>query len=86
MHSGQVLNSLTRSLNYQHFDPTLSEHLLAYKNFTAAGRQHPTMRFFLEEPYLDIPTMMRSKIISHHIDTRTDLNVTGSPVALCELG
>lgn len=44
------------------FDPKVPAHVEAFVWLTQKGRQHPTMRFHLEQPYLDVITMMYDKI------------------------
>jgi hypothetical protein len=45
------------------FDVDNNEHLVAYAMLNYHGRQHPTLRFFLEEPYTNVLHMMQSKIV-----------------------
>jgi hypothetical protein len=60
------------------FDPTNQEHVLAFAALTQKNRQHPTLRFILELPYMDIRTMMHAKVgeefakrmgVLDHVDT-----------------
>ncbi len=55
-------NYFKNVLNIQTFNANNPDHLKAYVYMRDFGRQHPTLRFFLEEPHVSIPTMMDSKI------------------------
>ena len=44
------------------FDPTNLDHITAFAALTQKNRQHPTLRFVLELPYMDIRTMMHAKV------------------------
>lgn len=44
------------------FDVNSPEHALAYAMLMFGDRQHPTLRFVLELPYGDVPSMMQAKI------------------------
>lgn len=48
--------------NQVKFDPTNREHQVAFTSLTVFGRQHPTLRFRLESPYVDIRNMMFAKV------------------------
>jgi hypothetical protein len=65
----QVLNILMKEQQnkYQHFDPKNTNHLKAYKSLRFDGRQLPDYRFFVEEPYLDVFSMMQAKICDTYI-------------------
>lgn len=60
----QVLNTLQKEIagKYQHFDPANVKHLEAYRMLRYEGRQHADLRFFVEDPYLDVVSMMQAKI------------------------
>lgn len=45
------------------FDPTNREHLLDYAEFLKYNNWRHGCPFLLEEPYQDIPTMLRRKAI-----------------------
>jgi len=56
---------------YVDFDPTNPEHMVAFQmqclgNYEDTGvihiRQHKTLRFNLEQPFLDVPSMMNHKV------------------------
>lgn len=44
------------------FDPSNRDHVVAFTSLTMFGRQHPTLRFKLESPYVDIRVMMLAKV------------------------
>ena len=44
------------------FDPTIKEHQHAFVALTQFNRQHPTLRFVLEQPYVDVRSMMHGKV------------------------
>lgn len=54
------------------FDPTNPEHMGAYlmltNNFSRG--QHPTLRFHLEYPYLNVVAMMQDKIARAYVKTQ----------------
>ena len=45
------------------FDPTNKEHLQAFESVYLHGRQHPTLRFTLDEGYTSVVTMAQDKIL-----------------------
>jgi len=57
-----VLYRAVSHLQFADFDPKVPEHVEAFVWLTQKSRQHPTMRFRLEQPYLDVITMMYDKI------------------------
>lgn len=66
----QILNTLNKEIlnKYQKFDPDNKEHVIAYKMLRYDGRQHPKYRFHLEEPFLDVLTMMMYRLAEKHMD------------------
>lgn len=56
------LTAATSHLTFVDFDPKNPEHIAAYIALTEHGRQHPTLRFRLAKPYLDVRSMMHRKI------------------------
>ena len=52
---------------YQDFNPGNKEHLKAYYMLRYDGRQHPTLRFKLQEPHKDAVNMMMTKIAERAI-------------------
>ena len=60
-----------RSVGFQHvfFDPTNPEHLKAYNDLQTVGRQHQTLRFHVEAPYLDVRSMMLGKIADKYMES-----------------
>lgn len=62
-----------------YFDPTNVEHIRAFQmqcigevrtDGTPYYRQHPTLRFVLERPFLDVKTMMMYKIGQEYVRTQ----------------
>lgn len=51
------------------FDATNPEHIQAYLMMTdkTSARQHPTLRFILEDPFFDMITMMHAKIAHAYV-------------------
>lgn len=49
------------------FDATNSEHKVAYWMIKEKRRQHPTLRFILEEPFKNVPEMMTAKMAAANI-------------------
>ena len=47
------------------FDPNNREHLLDYAEFLKYNNWRSGCKFLLEEPYEDIPTMVRRKLVEH---------------------
>lgn len=67
--SGQVLNTFTKAFSYQMFDAHNPAHIAAYQCLKHYGRQHPTLRFYLEEPYVSVPHMMEARIAEAYLKT-----------------
>lgn len=67
--SGQVFMKNTKSSLYDRvkFDPTNSEHRLAYARFVETGKW--TLRFFQEEPHLSVPHTIMHKLAMHAISS-----------------
>lgn len=65
----QVLNVLMKEQQnkYQHFNPKNKDHLRAYKSLRFDGKQLPEYRFFIEDPYVDVVSMMQAKICDTYI-------------------
>lgn len=61
-HKSQVLPKVFVGLQRAEFDPTNSDHLEAFEMLVHGGKQHPTLRFILEVPYLDVRSMMYDKV------------------------
>lgn len=59
----QVLNTFEKNITYIPFDVDNEEHLIAYVMLNYHGRQHPTLRFQLEEPFTNVVHMMQTKIV-----------------------
>lgn len=67
-----TLNRITRS--YVDFDPTDPEHLEAFKMLVLGEngpasviRQHPTLRFNLEQPYDNVRSLMTYRVAEEHL-------------------
>jgi len=57
-----TLNTFAKQFVYEKFDAHNEEHLQAYLCLSLHGRQHPTLRFYLEEPYQSVPSLMNARI------------------------
>jgi hypothetical protein len=57
-----ILNTFAKQFNYEQFDARNPEHLKAYMCLAYHARQHPTLRFYLEEPYQSVPSLMSARI------------------------
>lgn len=62
-----LTNYFKARLDKQVFNAKNMHHLAAYVCLRDLGRQHPTMRFVLEEPHISIPVMMEAKIADEYI-------------------
>lgn len=67
-HLAQSLLCANAQLSKETFDPTNPDHIEAYRMLVYEGRQHPTLRFTLEHPYLDVRAMMTDKIVRMYLD------------------
>jgi len=65
----QVLNTLKRQIDglYVKFDPKNKKHLDALYSLRYKGRQLSDIRFFCEEPYHDVITMMLCKVTEQYL-------------------
>jgi len=54
------------------FDPSNREHLLDYAEFLKYNNWRNGCKFLLEEPYQDIPTMVRRKVVMHFMKSYID--------------
>lgn len=70
----QVLSILQKEISskYVIFDPNDPRHLEAYYSLRFKGRQDPNLRFFLEEPFLDVVSMMQHKIATAFLKSKLD--------------
>lgn len=55
---------------YVKFDVENSDHLEAARLLCFEHKQHPYLRFEIEDPYQSVPSMMLHKIGLHQIETR----------------
>lgn len=65
--AGQILNVFSKSFTYEQFDALNPDHIAAYVCLKQYGRQHPNLRFYLEDPFLSIPHLMESRISDAHV-------------------
>lgn len=63
-----VTSRATAHLQYVAFDAKNPEHIAAFKSLTKNGRQHPTLRFKLEAPFLDVRSLMIDKVLNAYMD------------------
>jgi hypothetical protein len=52
------------------FDVNNDEHMQAFEMLITQGKQHPTLRFRLEHPYVNVRAMMTEKVCRAHLATR----------------
>lgn len=67
MTSTQILNTFSKTFKYEKFDAHNPEHVAAYVCLKNYGRQHPTLRFYLEDPFSSVPHLMESRISDAYI-------------------
>jgi hypothetical protein len=60
-HKSATLARVSNTLQREYFDIDNLEHLKAF-DMLMNGRQHPTLRFHLELPYVNVLQMMYDKI------------------------
>lgn len=65
------------------FDPTNNEHKIAFWMLLEKGKQHPTLRFILEDTYRSVPEMMEAKMTEKPI-TQWDFVKVSSKVTICQ--
>lgn len=65
----QVLNTMAKIIEgkYKQFNPSNPDHQEAYYMLRYQAKQHPEHRFHLEEPFLDVVSMMSAKIAEHSL-------------------
>lgn len=66
--TSRVLPRTTEHLRVADFDPHNPDHIQAFVMLTQHGRQHPTIRFRLEHPYLDVRAMMYDKVGKAYVE------------------
>jgi hypothetical protein len=49
------------------FDPTNKQHRLDYAQFIKYNNWKDGCRYLLEEPYMDIPTMINDKLVNYYL-------------------
>ncbi len=50
------------------FDPSNHIHMADYARFVRTGNWVEGCRYFLDDPYTDIPTSINAKIVAHVLD------------------
>lgn len=65
--TAQILNTFNKTFVYEKFDANNMEHVAAYVCLKRYGRQHPTLRFYLEDPFTSIPHLMESRIADAYL-------------------
>lgn len=60
--TAQVLNTFSKRFVYEKFDASNPKHVEAYVCLKKFGRQHPTLRFYIEDPFLTVPHLMESRV------------------------
>lgn len=68
-----VLERFSRHFVFQRFNPHDEEHLKAYAYWRMHGRMHPTLRFHLEDPFNNVPSMMEAKIAEAWLAQRPEI-------------
>lgn len=58
-----VLQAAQANIALVTFDVKNKEHVKAFVMLHYAGRQHPTLRFLVEKPFLDVRSMMMDKMV-----------------------
>lgn len=72
LRASTVLQNAHSSLRTVSFDAKNKEHIKAFVTLHYRGRQHPTLRFHLEQPYLDVRSMMIDKLIRKSVGKAMD--------------
>lgn len=49
------------------FNPANKQHRLDYAQFIKYNNWKNGCKYFLEEPYMDIPTMINDKLVQHYL-------------------
>jgi hypothetical protein len=81
-----ILNTFTRRFVYEKFDATNPSHLTAYICLKNHGRQHPTLRFYLEDPFLSVPHMMESRVADLFLTQHADLVASADDIVRTNKG
>ena len=69
-HLAATLAPVHTKLNHAVFDVANDEHMRAFEMLLCEGKQHPTLRFRLEHPYLNVRAMMTDKVCKAHLQMR----------------
>lgn len=62
-----ALQRASAHLQHTYFDVNNPEHIKAFQMLQFGGRQHPTLRFHVEQPHLDVRTMMMEKVCEAYV-------------------
>ncbi len=62
-----LMQSQTRLLI--EFDPANADHREAYRMLIEDGKQHPTLRFVVNPPFIDAVTVMEKRLALHAVKT-----------------
>lgn len=73
LRASTVLQNAHTSLRTVKFDPKNKEHIRAFVMLHYSGRQHPTLRFIVEQPFLDVRSMMIDKLIRKSVGKALEL-------------
>lgn len=64
-----MLKSFVKTRPYVVFDPENSDHRSAYFEFLSTGKWgNSPYRFILEEPFVDLPTCLSSKMMKYYAE------------------
>jgi hypothetical protein len=66
--SQAILPAYMQTIEKVYFNPKNKDHLTALSLLVEQNRQHPTLRFVLEQPYLDVRAMMLHKVAKAYIE------------------
>lgn len=61
------------------FDAANPEHIEAFRFLIEKSRQHPTLRFKLEFPHLDIRSMMTAKVVEQFLKQNAPVQTPAQP-------
>ena len=67
MTASRHLLAHTAKMTRTAFDPLSVEHMKIAHTFLTVGKQHETVRFTLEAPYLDVRSMLLNKISNQYM-------------------
>jgi hypothetical protein len=67
------LTHFASQFRHEKFDASNVEHIKAYAYMQNHGRQHPTIRFSLEDGHLSVPIMMAERLAAAYLTSFGDL-------------